>query len=136
MFRRGRRADVRLASICGIRARVDVAVYPSIPSPGIGANAAALPAEQRFAHVEALAARGLLEFAVPDPGSVNATELAVGVDTPPAGTYLNPESDLRHGLALAVRHGLHPAYAIYEPGFARVAPRWRARPAQRRPSTG
>jgi 3-keto-5-aminohexanoate cleavage enzyme len=55
-----------------------------------------------------------------DRGSVNFTELAVGVDTPPAGTYLNPESHVRHGLALAVRHGLHPAYAIYEPGFARA----------------
>jgi hypothetical protein len=43
-----------------VRARADVPVYPSIPSPGIGANAPALPAEQRFAHVEALAARGLL----------------------------------------------------------------------------
>lgn len=33
---------------------------------------------------------------------------------------MNPESDVRHGLALAARHGFHPSYAIYEPGFLRA----------------
>jgi uncharacterized protein (DUF849 family) len=66
-----------------------------------------------------LARRGLLEFAVVDPGSVNFTELKIGADTPPAQTYLNPESHVRHALAFAARYGFHPAYAIYEPGFTR-----------------
>jgi 3-keto-5-aminohexanoate cleavage enzyme len=96
----------------GIRAKVDVPVYPSIPMGG------GLAPEERFAHVEALAARGLLEFAVVDPGSVNFTTLAP--EEAPAPTYLNAEADIRHGLALAVRHGFHPAYAIYEPGFTRA----------------
>src|SRR5262249_31162388 len=29
-------------------------------------------------------------------------------------------SHIRHGLALAERHGFHPAYACYEPGFVRL----------------
>jgi len=104
----------------GIRAKVDVPVYPSIPSAGIGVGPLPAEAAGRFAHVEALAARGLLEFAVIDPGSVNFTELAVTSDTPPSSTYLNPESHVRHALAFAARYGFHPAYAIYEPGFTRA----------------
>ena len=104
----------------GIRAKVDVPVYPSIPSAGIGVGPLPADAAERFAHVEALAARGLLEFAVIDPGSVNFTELDIARDTPPAPTYLNPESHVRHALAFAARYGFHPAYAIYEPGFTRA----------------
>lgn len=96
----------------GIRARVDVPVYPSIPMSG------ALTPAQRFAHIETLAARGLLEFAVVDPGSVNLSELNPGPD--PAPLYANPEADIRHGLDLAARYGFHPAFAIYEPGFTRA----------------
>jgi uncharacterized protein (DUF849 family) len=101
-------------SIEGIRARVDVPVYPSIPM-GEG-----MSAETRFAHIEALAERGLLEFSVVDPGSVNFTTLALKAGAPAAPTYLNPEAHIRHGLAVAKRFGFHPAYAIYEPGFARA----------------
>lgn len=101
----------------GIRAKVDVPVYPSIPTPGMGGPTPEA-AVARFAHVEALAARGLLEFAVVDPGSVNLTLLSPGAEA--ATTYLNPESHVRHGLALAARYRFHPAYAIYEPGFTRA----------------
>lgn len=103
----------------GIRAQVDVPVYPSLPTAGIGTGPLPSEAAARFAHVEALAARGLLEFAAIDPGSVNFTELAIESETPAAPTYLNPESHIRHALAFAVRYGFHPAYAIYEPGFTR-----------------
>jgi 3-keto-5-aminohexanoate cleavage enzyme len=103
----------------GIRAKVDVPVYPSLPTDGIGSGPLPLDAGERFAHVEALAARGLLEFAAIDPGSVNFTELDTAARTPAAPTYLNPESHIRHALAFAVRYGFHPAYAIYEPGFTR-----------------
>ena len=103
----------------GIRAKVDVPVYPSLPTAGIGVGPLPDEAAARFAHVEALAARGLLEFAAIDPGSVNFTELGIGRDTSAAPTYLNPESHIRHALAFAIRYGFHPAYAIYEPGFTR-----------------
>ncbi len=96
----------------GVRASVDVPVYPSIPM------ADGQSPEARFAHIEALAERGLLEFAVVDPGSVNFTLAKPGRE--PAATYQNSEADIRFGLALSKRYGFHPAYAIYEPGFTRA----------------
>ncbi len=102
----------------GIRAEVDVPVYPSyptIPGTSIEGDAAA-----RFAHIEALADRGLLEFAVIDPGSVNLTLAKTRAGAKPAATYVNPESHVRHALDFAKRKGLHPAFAIYEPGFTRA----------------
>src|SRR3954466_8440140 len=55
----------------GIRNQVDVPVYPSFPgfmTTGVDAPSVA-SAAIRFAHIEALAARGLLDFAIIDPGS-------------------------------------------------------------------
>ncbi|MGD9885660.1 MAG: 3-keto-5-aminohexanoate cleavage protein [Reyranella sp.] len=102
----------------GIRAEVDVPVYPSYPmTQGIDVAGETAP---RFAHVEALAARGLLDFAVIDPGSVNFTTVTTTATTKPAHTYLNPEAHIRHALDFARRHGFHPAFAIYEPGFTRA----------------
>jgi 3-keto-5-aminohexanoate cleavage enzyme len=99
----------------GIRAVIDVPVYPSYPATEPG-----MTAEARFAHVEALAERGLLEFAVVDPGSVNFTTAITTAEAKPAFTYLNPEAHVRHALAFAAKHGLPPAFAIYEPGFTRA----------------
>jgi uncharacterized protein (DUF849 family) len=106
----------------GIRSQIDVPVYPSYPAVMMlgGADANAMSAEERFTHVEALAARGLLEFAVIDPGSVNFTEVATTAGARAASTYVNPEAHVRHALDFASRHGLPPAFAIYEPGFTRA----------------
>ena len=105
----------------GIRAKVDVPIYPSFPTSMIGSGDAGIPeAEVRFGHVDALAARGLIEFAPVDPGSVNFTLVASTSEAKAAGTYVNPESHVRHALGIAQRHGLHPAFAIYEPGFIRA----------------
>jgi uncharacterized protein (DUF849 family) len=107
----------------GIRAQVDVSVYPSYPSimaTDVNASSAAANVADRFAHIEALAARGLLEFAVIDPGSVNFTQVATSSAAKPAGTHLNFEADVRHVLDFAKRKGFHPAFAIYEPGFTRA----------------
>jgi 3-keto-5-aminohexanoate cleavage enzyme len=107
----------------GIRAKVDVPVYPSYPAiltTDIDAGLPVADAAARFAHIEALAARGLLEFAVIDPGSVNFTQVATRSAAKPAGTYLNLEAHVRHALDFAARHGFHPAFAIYEPGFTRA----------------
>jgi 3-keto-5-aminohexanoate cleavage enzyme len=105
----------------GIRAKVDVPIYPSFPTSMIGSGTAGIPdAETRFSHVDALASRGLVEFAPVDPGSVNFTQTATTLQANPAGTYVNPESHVRHALGIAERHGLHPAFAIYEPGFIRA----------------
>jgi uncharacterized protein (DUF849 family) len=97
-------ADLYARIIEGIRARVDCIVYPTIPFGGDHT------AQSRFAAIEGLARRGLLEWAVVDPGSVNIDELV----------YANPYDHIQHGLALAARHRFHPGYAIYEPGFVRL----------------
>jgi uncharacterized protein (DUF849 family) len=105
----------------GIRAQVDVPVYPSYPTIlTTDIDASLAEAAARFAHIEALAARGLLEFAVVDPGSVNFTLRTTTSDAKPAGTYMNPEGHVRHALDFAARHRFHPAFAIYEPGFTRA----------------
>ena len=104
----------------GIRAAVDVPVYPSFPAALGEGGEASRDGASRFAHVEALASRGLLEFAAIDPGSVNFTETAVTAEAKPASVYLNPEAHVRHALGFAARHRFHPAFAIYEPGFTRA----------------
>jgi uncharacterized protein (DUF849 family) len=97
-------ADAYARIIEGIRECCDCIVYPTIPLGGDTSAAA------RFAAIEGLARRGLLECAVVDPGSVNIAGYV----------YLNSDEHIRHGLALAARHRFHPGYAIYEPGFLRL----------------
>jgi len=107
----------------GIRAEVDVPVYPSnrpILTTGTDTSLQGADGAGRFADIEALAARGLLELVVIDPGSVNLTRIAATPEARPASTYLNPEAHIRDALAFAARNGLHPAFAIYEPGFTRA----------------
>lgn len=54
----------------GIRAEIDIPVYPAFPAFMIdGGDAGIAEAEVRFSHIDALAARGLIEFAALDPGS-------------------------------------------------------------------
>jgi 3-keto-5-aminohexanoate cleavage enzyme len=106
----------------GIRAKIDVPVYPSYSPVMISGSETGpiIDAASRFAHLEALAARGLLDFAIIDPGSVNFSLTRTTAAAKPANTYINAESEVRHALDFAARHGLHPDFAIYEPGFARA----------------
>ena len=105
----------------GIRNEVDVPIYPSYPPLMTnGTDTAIADASVRFAHIEALAARGLIEFTLVDPGSVNFTLSKTTSSGALAGTYMNPEDHVRHALDFAARHGLHPDFAIYEPGFLRA----------------
>lgn len=104
----------------GIRSKVDVPVYPSLPSAAIGVSETVDDPAVRFAHVEELAKQGLLEFAVIDPGSVNFVDLRTVDGGPPGQIYSNPETHIRYGLAFAARHRFHPSYAVYETGFTRA----------------
>ena len=91
-------AELYARIIEGIRREVDCIVYPTIPFAGRETGAA-----ERFAAIEELGRRGLLEWAVVDPGSVNLDDIV----------YLNPDAHVRHGLALASRFGFPPAqYAL------------------------
>lgn len=97
----------------GIRAKIDVIVYPTIPSPALGQEQTA----NRFGHTAELAKRGLIEWAVIDPGSVHFSRFD---DLGQGGIYQNPHADILEGMRIAREHNVHPSYAIYEPGFTRL----------------
>lgn len=113
-------ADAYARIIEGIRAAVDAIVYPAIPAAGMKGHPGEQTPPQRFAHVEELARRGLIEWAAVDPGSANFSHYDEAREDKPGFVYLNPEEHIRHGLALAMRFGFHPSCAIYEPGFLRL----------------
>jgi len=102
----------------GIRSKVDVIVYPTIPLAG--SAFAASNAERRFAHTAELGKRGLIEWTVVDPGSVSFVRLDHARTSSDSFIYQNPLSDIREGLRVALEYHLHPGYAIYEPGFTRL----------------
>lgn len=109
------------AIIEGIRAHVDAIVYPTIPLAGFpGQSQPAMDGPARFAHQAELARRGLLEWAVVDPGTVNFGAYDAIERDEPGFVYLNPEEHVRAGLAVADEFGTTPSYAIYEPGFLRL----------------
>ena len=96
-----------------------VIIYGTLPMAGLPNVSGAMSPAQRFAHVKGLAERGLIEWSVVDPGSTNITHDAWIAEGREGFTYFNPESHVRYGLELCAAKGLHPSYAIYEPGFIR-----------------
>jgi len=96
----------------GIRNEVDVPIYPSYPAFTANGDASLADVAVRFSHIEALVARGLIEFTLVDPGSVNFTLTTTTSAAPPADTYMNPEDHVRYALDFSARHGLHPDFAI------------------------
>ena len=102
----------------GIRSKVDVIVYPTIPLAG--SAFAASNAERRFAHTAELGKRGLIEWTALDPGSVSFVRVDQVRASPDSFVYQNPLLDIREGLRVALEYHLHPGYAIYEPGFTRL----------------
>lgn len=127
-------AELYAAIIAGLRAETDAIIYPTIPALDGAGLAPEERARQRYLAIAALAERGLLEWAVVDPGSVNLTSYDAVAANRPGSVYLNPESDIRAGLALAERYRVHSSYAIYEPGFLRLgAALHRARPGAPQP---
>jgi len=105
----------------GIRACCDAIVYPTIPLAGSSfAGATAPTAAQRYAHIAELARRGLIEWAVVDPGSVNITGFDAAAKRQPGFVYQNPDDHTLEGLRVCAAHRVRPSYAIYEPGFTRL----------------
>jgi uncharacterized protein (DUF849 family) len=110
-----------------VRALHDVPVYPSIA-------VLAVPGVARFAHLEFLAARGLLELTVVDPGSVNISPEDESGAPMPSLVYSSSPVEIAEGLEFCTTHAVHPGYAIYEPGFTRAgAALARHRPAMPEP---
>jgi uncharacterized protein (DUF849 family) len=112
--------DTYARIIEGIRSRVDVIVYPTVELGTPDAAGLTGVGSWRYATLEALARRGLLEWAVVDPGSTTLSNLRPQAPGAMNLVYLNPPSDIRAGLQLAAAFGFHPSYAIYEPGFVRL----------------
>lgn len=113
-------ADVYARIIEGIRAVHDVIVYPTIPfepDPDMMSEDAA---RKRFAAVESLARRGLIEWTVVDPGSCNLTHPMQIQAQAPGLLYANPDHHIRRGLQICSEFAVHPGYAIYEPGWVRL----------------
>ena len=109
--------DNCFAFMDGIQSQVDAIVYPTavdIPLPDDWAH--------RYDTTVELSKRGVLEWAVLDPGSCNMYLMDVSA---PAffgddGVYHNPNGALELGMELAAKHNFHPAYACYEAGFVRL----------------
>jgi uncharacterized protein (DUF849 family) len=102
----------------GVRSKADVIVYPTVPLAG--SDYAGLNAERRFSHTAELAKRGLIEWTVLDPGSVNFMRFDELENRSAGFVYQNPFADIREGLRIAREYHLHAGYAIYEPGFTRL----------------
>jgi uncharacterized protein (DUF849 family) len=113
-------ADIYARIIEGIRAKVDVIVYPTLPSEAVAGSELSGVGAYRHGPVEELARRGLIEWSLVDPGSVNLCGYDEIARDTVGQVYLNVESDIRAGFAIAEAHGLRPSCAVFEPGFVRL----------------
>lgn len=105
----------------GIRAQCDAIVYPAIRYMP---NAEAIRDDagpRRYAHLDAMAARGIAEWLIVDPGSTNLVGYRDIQNNANGAVDINTPAAVRHGLEVAARHRLHPGFAIYEPGYLRLA---------------
>lgn len=109
-----------------IRAKSDVIAYPTIPIVGSGYAGPERMDSGRYTHLDELGKRGLVEWGVLDPGSVNWVAYDAVPRGEPGFIYQNPEAHIREGMDVCQRHRLHPSYAIYEPGFTRAGAALRA----------
>ena len=105
-------ADRYALVIEGIRQQCDAIVYPTLGLSSV--------LEERLAPVKDLAKRGLLEWGVVDPGSVNIAHTSQIAAKADGFLYANPDHHIRALLELSVEDSWRPTYAIYEPGFARL----------------
>ena len=109
-------ADTYARIIEGIKEQVDAIVYPTVTVGG--------PPAKRYAPIEDLAKRGLLEWAAVDPGSVNLTLFDQVKNGQDGILYVNSEEYLRPAFGICAEYGIHPTYAVYEPGFVRHGKAW------------
>ena len=111
--------DIYAPIIERIRARADVICYGTLPFAGDVDARAPLTPEQRYAAVDKLVRAGLIEWSVVDPGSTNISRYDEIPSCKEGFIYANPESHIRHGLALAQRF-----QAALQQGVVREAEEW------------
>jgi 3-keto-5-aminohexanoate cleavage enzyme len=77
--------------------------------------------EQRYSHVEKLAAEGVLGLGLVDPGSVDFGGMdSDGLPSAVDIVYQNTYRDIRYMFTTCQRLGLGTSISIFEPGFLRV----------------
>jgi uncharacterized protein (DUF849 family) len=104
-----------------IRSQVDVIVYPAIRYMSNSESIADDAGPKRYAHLDAMAANGLAEWLIVDPGSTNLVSYR-DIEMNRKGLVdINTPAAIRFGLGVAAKHRLHPGFAIYEPGYLRLA---------------
>jgi 3-keto-5-aminohexanoate cleavage enzyme len=112
--------DVYAAIIEGIKSQVDVIIYPTISSASQPGSEVGVTGAWRHNPADILGARGILEWAIVDPGSVNFSDIN-DIEADKLGmVYMNVESDIRAGMAVAEKYDLRPTFALYDPGFIRL----------------
>ncbi len=90
--------------------------------PTMGGGGAHTTIDERYTHIEELAAAGALSMSIIDPGSVSLGPLdSDGVPMPLALVYQNTFADVRHMVDACTRFGCAAHVSIFEPGFLRVA---------------
>jgi 3-keto-5-aminohexanoate cleavage enzyme len=101
-----------------VAARPDALLYPTM-----GAGARGIAIEQRWAHVEELARRGLGGMTLVDPGSVNVGLTSDGTvpDAAAPGPYQNSYADTEYMFARSAALRAAPSISVFEPGFLRTA---------------
>lgn len=104
-----------------IRREVDVVVYPAIRYMSNAESIADDAGPKRYAHLDAMAARGIAEWLIVDPGSANLVSYRDIELQRKALVDINTPDAIRHALRVAAKHRLHPGLAIYEPGYLRLA---------------
>lgn len=108
--------DLYQAVMEGIRAETDAVVYPTMPIHLYDGWT------DRYQSAAELGRRGLLEWAVVDPGSLNLNgyDFKTKELRGPGALYTNTDAEIRRGMELSVQHGFHAEYACFEPGFVRL----------------
>lgn len=104
-----------------IKAEADVVVYPAIRYMANSESIQDDAGPKRYAHLDAMAAAGIAEWLIVDPGSTNLVSYRDIEQKRKALVDINTPSAIRFGLSVASRHRLHPGFAIYEPGYLRLA---------------
>ena len=89
--------------------------------PTMGGGGPGIAIERRYAHIEALAATGLLDLGLVDPGSTNIGRFdAAGLPRADSLVYQNTYADAVYMVETCRRLGLGMSVSIFEPGFVRV----------------
>ena len=95
--------------------RPDAILTPTMPAGPDG-----VPVETRYAHIEAMAAEGLIAQGLVDPGSFNATvPLPDGSFAPTQLVYRNDAHDTHYYIEACRKHALGMSISIFEPGFVK-----------------